>query len=100
MKRRIKSIAPLSLGKILGILFACLGLLILPFFLIFALIIPHLPHARGNPGMTGFPAIFGVGMALMLPVFYGVLGFLQGVIGAAIYNLLARWIGGIEVEVE
>lgn len=100
MKRRLKSISPLSLGKILGLLFACLGLLFVPFFLLFALIAPHLPHASGNPGVAGLPFVFGVGLALMIPIFYGVLGFLQGVIGAAIYNLLARWIGGIEVEVE
>ena len=99
MKRRIKSIAPLSLGKILGILFACLGLIFVPFFLIFALVMPHLPHASGN-SMNGFPVVLGVGLACLIPLFYGVLGFLQGVIGAAIYNLLARWIGGIEVEVE
>jgi hypothetical protein len=100
MKRRLKSISPLSLGKILGILFACIGLLLVPIFLLFALIAPHLPHARANPGMGAFSLVFGLGMAVMIPVFYGVLGFLQGVIGAAIYNLLARWIGGIEVEVE
>jgi hypothetical protein len=29
-----------------------------------------------------------------------VMGFLGGVIGGAIYNLIAGWIGGIEVEVE
>ena len=33
-------------------------------------------------------------------LFYGVFGFIFGVISAAIYNLIARWIGGIEVEVE
>jgi glycopeptide antibiotics resistance protein len=103
MKRRIKRISPLSLGKILGILFACLGLLFVPFFLLFAFIAPHLPHARSSagPDMSHFPVLFfGAGMTLLLPIFYGILGFLQGVIGAAIYNLLARWIGGIEVEVE
>jgi hypothetical protein len=103
MKRRIKRISPLSLGKILGILFACLGLLFVPFFLLFAFIAPHLPHAGSSagPDMSHFPVLFfGAGMTLMLPIFYGILGFLQGVIGAAIYNLVARWIGGIEVEVE
>jgi hypothetical protein len=29
-----------------------------------------------------------------------VMGFIGGVIGAAVYNLVARWIGGIELEVE
>jgi hypothetical protein len=29
-----------------------------------------------------------------------VLGFVFGVIGSALYNLVARWIGGFEVDVE
>jgi hypothetical protein len=40
------------------------------------------------------------GMGILMPVIYGVMGFIGGVIGAAVYNLVARWIGGIEVEVE
>jgi hypothetical protein len=41
-----------------------------------------------------------IGFGIMMPVVYGVIGFVFGVIGAAIYNLIASWIGGIEVEVE
>ena len=40
------------------------------------------------------------GMGILMPVIYGVMGFIIGVIGAAVYNLVARWIGGIELEVE
>ena len=40
------------------------------------------------------------GMGILMPVIYGVMGFIGGVIGAAVYNLDARWIGGIELEVE
>jgi hypothetical protein len=42
----------------------------------------------------------GWGFALCMPIFYAVLGFVGGVIGAAIYNLAAKVVGGIEVEVE
>ena len=35
-----------------------------------------------------------------MPIIYGVMGLIFGVIGAALYNLVARWIGGFEVEVE
>jgi hypothetical protein len=40
------------------------------------------------------------GMGILMPVIYGVMGFIIGVIGAVIYNVVARWIGGIELEVE
>ncbi len=35
-----------------------------------------------------------------MPVIYAVMGFVFGIIGSALYNLVAGWIGGIEVDVE
>ena len=40
------------------------------------------------------------GFGIFMPIVYGVMGFIFGILMAAIYNLIARWIGGIEVEVE
>jgi hypothetical protein len=37
---------------------------------------------------------------LLMPVIMGILGFVFFVIFAAIYNLLAEWLGGVEVEVK
>jgi len=34
---------------------------------------------------------------LIVPILYGVLGFIGGIISALIYNLVASWTGGIEV---
>jgi len=39
-------------------------------------------------------------MLIILPIFYGVVGFIAGAIGAALYNLIAGMVGGIEIEVE
>jgi hypothetical protein len=36
---------------------------------------------------------------LCMPILMGVFGFIFFVISAAIYNLLARWLGGFEFEV-
>lgn len=44
--------------------------------------------------------LFGVGSVIFLPIFYGVLGFVFGLLTALLYNLVARFVGGIEVEVE
>ena len=48
------------------------------------------------------PGILGMGFGLIVigPIFYGVMGFIVGVIGAFVYNIVAGWVGGIEVEVE
>ena len=35
-----------------------------------------------------------------MPVLYGAMGFVSGAIGALLYNLFARWVGGFELEME
>jgi hypothetical protein len=94
MKKQLVSIAPLKAGIILGILYGLLALIIVPFFLLFVLIGAK-TNSSGSPGA----AIFGVGFAIMLPVFYAIIGFIFGIIAAAIYNLIAKWTGGFEFEV-
>jgi hypothetical protein len=104
MTRRIKRIAPLQAGKMLGALHACMGLLFLPFFALagalgaFAQHASHTQNAAAPPPALFAGMMFGFG--IFLPILYGVMGFVFGIIMAAIYNLFARWIGGIEVEVE
>ncbi len=88
----------------LGVLYACLGLIFLPFIGIAALAGAFAEQAHHAPGPLAAPLGMAIGLmivfGLMIPVMYGVMGFIFGVIGAAIYNLIAGWIGGIEVEVE
>ena len=104
MKRLIKRIAPLQAGKMLGVLYACLGLIFLPFIALAALAGAFAQQAQHPQGGPAVPAVVAtgvmIGFGIMMPVVYGVMGFVFGVIGAAIYNLIASWIGGIEVEVE
>jgi len=102
MTRRIKRIAPLQAGKMVGVVYACLGLIFLPIFLLAAAAGAFAQHAQ--PGQSAAPAAAVAGamfvVGLFMPVIYGVMGFILGVLGSAIYNLIARWIGGIEVDVE
>lgn len=104
MKRRIKRFAPLQAGKMMGVLHACMGLIFLPIFMLAAAAGALAQHAQGAQNAAAAPVavMTGVmlGMGLLMPVIYGVMGFVFGIIFAAIYNLIARWIGGIEVEVE
>ncbi len=93
--RRVKRIAPLQLGKMLALLYGIMGLIFCPIFLIMSLVASHSP----SPQRVGMMA-FGTGFALMLPFLYAAMGFIGGVVSAFIYNIIAKWIGGIEVEVE
>jgi len=97
MRKRIKRIAPLKTGIVLGVLYALLSLIAVPFLLIAGAGIAA--AARQNGTAVPFAFIFGAG-ALFLPVLYGVMGFITGVIAAAVYNLVAKMTGGIEVTVE
>jgi hypothetical protein len=93
--RRIKRISPLQLGKIMALGYGIMGLLFCPIFLVASLFAPHPQNLQG----AGVFA-FGTAFALLMPVFYGVMGFILGVVSASVYNLIAKWIGGVEVVVE
>ena len=88
----------------LGVLYGGLGLIFLPIFMLAGIagaFAQSSQNAQGAPGLSSaLTAGVMFGFGLFMPVFYGVMGFIFGIISAALYNLIARWIGGIEVEVE
>jgi hypothetical protein len=96
MKTTLKHISVLQAGKITGVLYACLGLIVIPFFLLASL---AARAAGGGHSVMPFAAL-GVGFAIFLPVIYGVMGFIAGVVSSALYNLIAGWVGGFEFEFE
>jgi hypothetical protein len=42
----------------------------------------------------------GLLLTILMPLLYGFFGFVGGLIMGSMYNLVSKWIGGIEVEVE
>ena len=84
-----QSIRRFSIGqsaKFLGVLYALFGAIFIPFFLLIDMFAPE--------GTGGFGTVF----ALAMPIIYGLMGVIGGAIGAALYNLVAGWVGGIEIE--
>ena len=90
--RVIKRFAPLQLGKFLAVLYFALSLLFVPIFLIISSLAP-----KGSQGQ-GFA--YGIGIVIGVVLFYTVFGFVSGIIGALIYNVCAKMVGGIKVEIE
>jgi hypothetical protein len=86
---QIKRVQPVPLGKIVGVLSAIVGL----FELAFTLVGSH------EQAVHGWSLFSGAG-AVLLPIVYGVGGFLYGLIVAVLYNILASLVGGIVIEVE
>ena len=92
----VKSIGVLSVGKVLACLYALLGLLVGGFFSLLAIAGAAAGAANGGPAAL----LFGVGAIIILPIFYGLIGFVGGIIMAALYNVVASIAGGIEVQLE
>jgi hypothetical protein len=72
-----------------GVLWAAFGLLFMPMFYFMDRFDP-LPPDSGFP--TRGPTFF------FLPLFYGAAGFLLTAVAAGVYNLIAKWVGGLEIE--
>lgn len=92
----IRRIGPLSVAKIVALLYACFGLCFGAVFSILSLA----GVAFGSGNNIGLPAIFGIGAIVLLPILYGGLGFVFSMIATAIYNVLAGVVGGIEIETQ
>jgi hypothetical protein len=91
--QKIKSVGVLSSAKMSCVIYGCLGLLIIPF----ALILGLASVARGAGAIGGIGVL---AFAIMAPVFYAGMGFVMGAITALIYNPAAKWMGGIEIQLE
>jgi hypothetical protein len=93
----IKRIAPVSCARITGTLYAILGLIVGACFSLVAL--AGGLAARTDTGI-GIGTLVGPSAIVVFPILYGLIGFLSTLIGAWLYNILARMVGGIQMDVE
>ncbi|HEY8605612.1 MAG TPA: hypothetical protein VIM12_00695 [Noviherbaspirillum sp.] len=88
MKIRITRFAPHQNAKVIAVLMALSSLLfVMPMWLVMVLF----PVVEGQAR----PA---AGMFLLFPVMYLVLGYLMVALACWLYNLVCRYVGGIEYE--
>jgi hypothetical protein len=86
MKKRIARISVLQSSKIATALYALMGF-------IYTLIgIPMIIFGDGKLKTMGI-------IYTLMPIPMAILGFIFFVVFAAIYNVLAKWLGGVEFEV-
>lgn len=99
-KREIKKVDPFSLAKVLGVLYALLGVIIGLMFAGIGSILSNSPLAETDEtAQTIMRTFFGIGGIIFFPILYGIIGLVAGVITAALYNVVARWVGGVMIEV-
>jgi len=96
----IKRVNPVSAAKIGGVLYGLLGLVIGACVSVFALLfsgaMAALSDDRNAGQMVGM--MFGAGAIVIMPIFYGVIGFVMTLISAALYNVAAKITGGVEID--
>ena len=93
----LRKIDYMSCARVVGGIYALVGLLCGAFFSLVAL--AGLAVAVHNG--SGIPAVFlGAGAVIVLPVIYGLMGSLVGLVTAAVYNLVASVVGGIELDID
>lgn len=98
----VKRIGVLSLGRVMGAIYGGMGLLFGLIFSVVSLLGAAFGAAFQDTGglESMFGLLFGVGAVILLPLFYGLMGFLAGLLTAALYNLAARFVGGLVLELE
>jgi hypothetical protein len=98
MRHNVRRIGVLSLGKVMGSIYAMIGLIIGAIFTVVALLGSVIGSIATDSGEPLLGILFGVGAIIIFPLFYGLIAFLMGMLIAAVYNFAARFTGGLEVE--
>jgi len=91
---RIRRFGVMKTATVVAIMYMVIvGVFVVPFALLALLVAPT--------QSSGFSGAGGILIFALIAIFgYGLLGWVFTAVAAAIYNLSARWVGGIEVEIE
>jgi hypothetical protein len=103
-KLKIRKLGVLSVAKMYSVIMLVISLIIaIPYGLvIIGVSLIGAGSARGDAAfmMGGGGVVMGLVIMIALPIFYALIGFIFGAIGALIYNIFAGIVGGVEIEVE
>jgi hypothetical protein len=99
MSYEVKRIGVWSVAKISFVLGAVFGLLAGIFVWMLSAVLVQIPFEEFGGDMEGLGLIGAMGIMLpfMMAIFYGVAGMITNAILAAMYNLMAGLVGGLEV---
>ena len=88
-----------SAAKIGGLLYAVLGLITGCIFALISMASAGFAAAADSGNLPAWlGAMFGVGAIVLFPILYGILGIAIGTVAAALYNLFAGMVGGLELD--
>jgi hypothetical protein len=90
----VVEIGVLSTAKHMAITFAIIAFIA---GLIYAIIKTTTATAAEPAGLFGIGGFLAV---LILPIGYAIIGFVVGTVGAFLYNIISKWIGGVKIELK
>ena len=99
--RVLKHIDVLSAAKVTAVISAIWGFIIaiisLPFL---AVASTATSYAGAAAGFNMAPLLLGFGIAsiVIAPILGAIMGFIMGAIGAFFYNVAAKYVGGVELD--
>lgn len=96
MNTSLRRVGVLSAAKVGGVFYGILGLIFIPIFVLLALV-----GAVAEKTQDARAALVGaIFVAIFMPVLYAVIGFAFGALAAFLYNAIAGWFGGLELELD
>jgi uncharacterized protein (DUF2062 family) len=95
----LKRIAPGSAFKVALVVYALLGLIVGFFVSLITLLGLRLPCAPCAAHLHSRYGLIYRAAVIVFPIVYGIIGGVAWAIGTFIYNLVARWVGGLEVDI-
>lgn len=98
-KIRLKQVPPIRFGIVLGLINGVVGMITAPVLLL-SLGAAATWDTNLLPRFLGIPWLFAGAASLFMPFIHALGGFVVGVLLAMVYNLAARWTGGIEIVID
>ncbi len=89
----LRSVDVWSFARVVGMLYGCMGILAIPLVLITITASAGSAQPFSASGATAL-----VLLSLLAPVLYGLLGFIFGALSGWLYNMSAKCVGGIRLE--
>jgi hypothetical protein len=101
---KLKRLEPWPLAKVYAVLGLIWGLIVGVIFTIIAAMVGSIASSFTNTtaivNPTMFWAGFGVLSIIIFPIIGAISGLIGGIIAAVLYNIVAKWVGGIEMKFE
>ena len=91
----LKRLKVWPMSRIYAVLMAIMGFILGIFYFILGRVSSSLGISSQE---TELFIKFGAAAIIILPIIYGLLGLVLGALSAFLYNLVARWVGGIEIQ--